>query len=82
VGQRAYVFLRRSAGNAERYIGAAMVEPSPAKGRQVQFSHAGKLETGRVDDIRPPDWTDDSEAVPTIRIRQYEPAAKKSPAEF
>jgi hypothetical protein len=68
VGQRAYVFLQRAAGKAERYIGATVVEPSPVKGRQVQFALLGKLHRGRVDEIQPSHWTDDSEAVPTIRV--------------
>ena len=72
---RAYVFLRRP-GRAEKYLGATMVDPCPLIGIQVRFGLLGKAETGRVDQIQPPDWNRDSEATPTIHVKQGGPALK------
>ena len=54
---------------AATYIGPMDVDQRPVKGRQVRFTHGGKIEIGLVEQIVPDDW-ESLGVVPTIHVVQ------------
>ena len=49
-----------------RHIGEIDVTPRPIRNGRTVFTHVGKIETGHVEDVEPPDW-DKTGTVPTTR---------------
>jgi hypothetical protein len=45
-----------------------MINPAPILGNRVVFIHEGRTLAGRVGSIQPPEWSNNSEIIPTIRI--------------
>jgi hypothetical protein len=68
MSRRALVFLQRRGSDTESYIGPKQVNPAPILGCRVTFIHEGRTLAGHVGNIQPPEWTNNSEAIPTIRI--------------
>ena len=66
---RARVYLQRPSETAATYIGPMDVDPRPVKGRQVRFTHDGKMEIGQVDQVVPENW-ESLGVVPTIHVVQ------------
>jgi hypothetical protein len=50
-----------------RYIGEIDVESRPVRNGRTTFTHAGKVATGHIDAVEPPDW-DKTGAIPTIHV--------------
>jgi hypothetical protein len=66
---RARVYLERTSEKAATYIGPMDVELRPVRGRQVRFTHDGKIEIGQVDQVVPENW-ESLGVVPTIHVVQ------------
>jgi hypothetical protein len=63
---KARVYLSSGPEQA-RYIGEIDVTPRPVRNGGTVFTHAGKIETGHVEGVEPPDW-DKTGAIPTIHV--------------
>ena len=50
-----------------KYIGEIDVTPRPVRNGRTVFTHAGKIETGRVEAVEPSDW-DKTGTIPTIHV--------------
>jgi hypothetical protein len=70
MSRRALVFLQRRGSEGESYIGPKLVDPAPILGSRVIFLHDGVTLAGRVGNIQPATWSNNSEIVPTIRVLQ------------
>ncbi|MEA2778976.1 MAG: hypothetical protein QOK29_520 [Rhodospirillaceae bacterium] len=68
MSRRALVFLQKRGSEDESYIGPKMINPAPILGNRVVFIHEGRTLAGRVGSIQPPEWSNNSEIIPTIRI--------------
>jgi len=68
VSRRALIFVQSGDPKSETYIGAKMVDPAPQMGTHVSFMHEGAMQRVRVSEIRPANWTINSETVPTLRV--------------
>ena len=64
---KARVYLQRHGETEAKYIGEIDVTPRPIRHGRAVFTHAGKIETGHVDAVDPPDW-DTTGAIPTIHV--------------
>jgi hypothetical protein len=70
MSRRALVFLQKRGLEGESYIGPKLVDPAPVLGSRVAFLHHGVTLAGRVGNIQPATWSNNSEVVPTIRVVQ------------
>jgi hypothetical protein len=70
MSRRALVFLQKRGSEGESYIGPKLVNPAPVLGNRVTFLHDGILLAGRVGNIQPAGWSNNSEVAPTIRVLQ------------
>jgi hypothetical protein len=68
MSRRALVFLRKRGLEGERYLGPKLVDPAPILGGRVTFLHDGLTRAGRVGEIHPSSWSDNSEVTPAIRV--------------
>jgi hypothetical protein len=66
---KARVYLQRLGESSATYIGELDLESRPVRNGRATFTHAGKVETGHIDTVSPPDW-DKTGAIPTIRVVQ------------
>ena len=66
---RAHVYLQRRGESSATYIGEIDVESRPVRNGRATFTYAGKVETGHIDAVDPPDW-DKTGAIPTIHVAQ------------
>jgi hypothetical protein len=64
---KARVYLQRHGETEAKYIGEIDITPRPIRNGRTVFTHAGKVETGRVEAVDPPDW-DKTGAIPTVRV--------------
>jgi hypothetical protein len=65
---KARVYLSSGPDKSQaRYIGEIDVTPRPVRNGRTVFTHAGKTETGRVEDVEPSDW-DKTGTIPTIHV--------------
>ena len=53
---KARVYLQRPGELRARYIGEIDVESRPVRNGRATFTHAGKVETGHISAVDPPDW--------------------------
>jgi hypothetical protein len=70
MSRRALVFLQKRGFEGESYIGPKLVDPAPILGSRVIFLHHGVTLAGRVGNIQPATWSNNSEVIPTIRVVQ------------
>lgn len=66
---RARVYLQRPSKTTVTYIGQIDVDPRPARGHRVRFTHDGKIEMGLVEQVLPDEW-ESLGVVPTIHVVQ------------
>ena len=64
---KARVYLQRHGETEAKYIGEIDITPRPIRNGRTVFTHAGKVETGRVEAVDPPDWHKTG-AIPTVRV--------------
>ena len=69
----ARVLLRRPHNSAAIELGQKQVDPAPLLYAVVRFRHAGRIETGRVENIDPADWRP-GDGPPTILVVQHPPS--------
>jgi hypothetical protein len=66
----ARVLLKRPHQMDATDVGTKQVEPAPLLYSNVRFTHAGRVEIGRVERIDPADWRP-GDGPPTILVVQY-----------
>jgi len=63
---RVRIFLRQGDQIAGRYIGERDVSAAPRLNGRIAFEHEGRMKTGQVERIVPPDWRPDSALIPSV----------------
>jgi hypothetical protein len=66
---KARIYLQRLGESRATYIGEIEIQSRPVRHGRATFAHAGKIETGHIDTVEPPDW-DAKGVIPTVHIVQ------------
>jgi hypothetical protein len=70
---RALVYLQRPGHTEGVYLGEIVLDLRPVKDGRTRFMHEGKVESGHIDSVMPPNW-DSIGVIPTIYVVQGERA--------
>jgi len=68
MAHRVRIFLRHGNQIAGRYIGERDLREAPRLDGRIAFEHEGRMKTGKIESIVPPDWRPDSALIPSVHI--------------
>jgi hypothetical protein len=68
MNHRVRIFLRHDDQISGRYIGEHVLPQAPRIGGRIAFEHEGRMKTGKIESIVPPDWRPDSALIPSVHI--------------
>jgi hypothetical protein len=65
---RVRIFLRGGDEISGRYIGEHLLPLAPRIGGHIAFEHEGRMKTGKIESIVPPNWRPDSALIPSVHV--------------
>ena len=70
---RVRIFLRYVDQISSRYIGERDLREAPQLEGRIAFEHQGRMKTGKVERIVPPNWRPDSALIPSVHVVEEAP---------